>query len=925
MPDHAGADPDSQDGTGREAEPDPALYFALNPDLAAAFQTGLIRSAAEHWHDAGRRETEAGARPLLLDEGQTERPSRDAERRDCTIAAGHYLAMNPDLAAVFGADEDAARRHWVEHGSLEGRVAAGDAPYRDRAPDLAAILARPFGVDLHLPADDFSPAGVAGRRLLAALREARIPVAPRPFVAQDDVPFLSRAEAARPGTFRVSLIAASPQTLRRLLRAYPAGRFDASMVIAFWPLAGLARHMPDYPSFGAIDEVWVPSAAGRDRLASVAPTPVRWLELPTATLPSRTRARALLGLPSDMFAVLLDATLVSDGQGGMTLATHVAPAIAAFRAAFGGDRSRRLIVRAGAGAMTQAQAAIAGCANAIVLGDQRQGGASLPLAACDAMVAADGVELDEADAIAGGRVVLAPAAGDLTAALGRAAAAAPQTGRAVPVARAGGRIRDILTGLGLDAPPPAFMRTLGGSRTASLPVPRRPEGRNWSPALPVLSILLDAGAASPGRLEQVASALAAQPHPFWELCIAGSHRLADRGRLAPDPRVRLAPTGREGTMAAAIARAAALATGTHVLIARSVAEAEAIAGALDAITTHLVAGPAADVLLAPGLPGGRDCSDRIEAGGAETRPVVFRRETFEAAGGLRARFDPAGEYDLLLALLASRARIACLPAAAAPLRDPEPPAAAEAGRLALQAHLAAVAGPLAYAGEGLRAGTYRRRTHLMRPAVLTVVHPQGFDLPAGTGLRSVTARSLLDWEGEDLSTEHVVFLDDRTVAAAPDAFTALLEFLVEDGIGAVGARVRHADGTLHHAGLSLAPDGGLDAPGHDAPDDAASGNALAWVVHNPECVGGGVLATRRSVLLQLGGFDGGLRAADGVTFDLLAADFCLRAAELGLRTTYTPFAVFDRSAAPPRAHAGAPARTAAETLFRQRWQSASRR
>jgi hypothetical protein len=485
-------------------------------------------------------------------------------------------------------------------------------------------------------------------------------------------------------------------------------------------------------------------------------------------------------------------------------------------------------------------------------------------------------------------------------------------------------VRAILAGLGLDAPAPAFVRTLGRSRNAGLPVPNRPRGRLWSPGLPVLSILLDARDAGPGDLERAATLLAAQSHPFWELCIAGSGRPAERRRLPADPRVRLAWPAPRTTMAAAISRAASLATGTHVLIARSTAEAEAIADGLHAIVSRLVAEPSADVLLAPGPSGMRDLTDRIEAGGPEMRPVAFAREAFVAAGGLRGRFDEAAEYDLLLALLASHARIARCPLAEAPSRDPALPAADEAGRLALQAHLAATAGPLAYAAPGLRPGTYRRRTHPMRPAPMTVVHFAGFAIPPGTGARSVITRSLADWSDGDFSTEYLVFLDDAIVRAAPDAFTALLDFAVEAGIGAVGGRVRHADGTLHHAGLALAADGGLHAPGHDTPDDEANGFAAAYVVHNPDGVGG-VLATRRSVLLQLGGFDRALRASDGVTFDLLAADFCLRAAELGLRTTYTPFAVFDRVAALSGERCGPRARTAAETLFAQRWQSAQAR
>ena len=921
-PDHAGAGSDRQDWTtGEGPEPDAALYLALNPDLAAAFAAGTIRNAAEHWRDCGRQETAAGARPALFDRANIERWAGDEERPAATLAAGHYLGMNPDLLAAFGIDEEAAVRHWNEHGSLEGRVAAGDAPYRHRMPDLAALLARPFGIDLYLPADEVSPAAAAGRRLLDCIRQARIPAAPRPFVERDGIPLLTEAEAARAGVFRISLIVASPQALRRLLRAYPAGHFDQSYVVAFWPAAALARHMPDYPTFGAVDELWVASATACDRLAAVAPVPVRLVELPATVLPSKHAARQRLGLPSAMFAVLLDAPLASDGQGGLTLADHVAPAIAAFRVAFGGDPDMQLLVRAGASAMGEAQKAVAGCANAHVLGDQRHGGASLPLAAADAMIASDGLDLDQADATAGGRFVLAPGDVDLAAALRQAVAVgAPRPERAGPGPATSERIRAILMDAGLDVPTPAFVRTLGGSRMAKLPMPRRPPGRSWSPSLPVLSILLDARAAAAIDIERAAAALTAQPWPFWELCIAGSKRLSDRGLLPADPRVRLAAGSADTTMTAALTRAATVATGSHVAVARDMAEAMALSAALLAIATHLASDPAADVLLASEPSAAREDADRLEAGGPEVRPVAFRRKAFIAAGGLRDRHDPASEYALLLALMASRARIARYVPTTSIKRAAEPPAAEEAGRVAFQAHLAATAGPLSYAEQGLRPYTYRRRTHLMRAAAMTVVHPAGTVLPALERIAAiVTTRSTLNWSDADLPTEYLLFLDDAV--PQPGAVTALLEIIVEDEIGAGGGRVCRPDGTLHHGGLRLAAHGELLWPGQGLPE----GSADDLVVHNPDAVGGGVLATRRSVLLQLGGFDQSLRGA-GATFDLLAADFCLRCCrDLGLRTTYTPFAVFERAAAPSaEGTAEAGSSTAAQTLFRSRWGTGAR-
>ena len=59
----------------------------------------------------------------------------------------YYLEMNPDVAAAFGDDEEAALRHFVTYGMPEGRVASRNfsvSTYRARYADLRAA----FGDDL---------------------------------------------------------------------------------------------------------------------------------------------------------------------------------------------------------------------------------------------------------------------------------------------------------------------------------------------------------------------------------------------------------------------------------------------------------------------------------------------------------------------------------------------------------------------------------------------------------------------------------------------------------------------------------------------------------------------------------------------------------------------------------------------------------
>ncbi len=868
---------------------DDALYLASNPDLRRAFEDGVIGSARDHWRDAGRAETLGGGRPSLA----------DAVLADAGLAAGSsarmapgldvasYLEMNADLPAVLGGDLEAARRHWVDHGSLEGRFGAGDAPFRDRRPDVGAVLTRPFGVDLYMDVEGHRPAAVGGRRLLRAIRRAGLAVSIRPFVTRDDIPRVQAGEAGRPASTRVSLIAASPPTLRRLHRLYPDGHFDATYVIGFWPDAAVKPHFADYQTFGAVDEVWVSSSSLYERLASVAPVPVRLLALPAARLPARETARGRLGMPLDARAIMLGADLVADGNGGLRLPAHVADLAGAGGTPKSG-RTRLLVMRADARSIEAAEAAARSFENAIVVTDQRVGGASLVLAACDAMIASPGLEADIADAHRAGLAVIAPTRMALAAYLESGAGIAP-----VGLGARALDIRGTLEALGLDAPMPKFVGHIGRSRNASLPAPVRRAGEPLSPACPVVSILVDARVSNAGSVGRVAAALASAAYPFWELCMGGAPAIA-RDSLEADPRIRLHPGSPQATRAAVLNNAAHVATGSHFILARSMSEAVAAASSFVAIVRQIRADPDADILLACDPPGCSVMADRIDAG--VIRPVVIRASAFHGAGGLRALFDPAAEYDLLLRVRGAGGVVACVPSGLAG-RDAEPHDAAEAGRLALNAHLRETVGPLAFADSGLVAGTYRRRTY-----VDGSLHPT---------IR--LGRACLADQAE-ASGDYLVMIDEGIDEPGPESLDALLEFLCEQEIGAVGGLILRADTTVHHAGLRLGADGALVASGRGLPKDPTGPVPSAFIVHNPDAVGG-VLAVRRSVLLQAGGFEPALRATEGVTFDLLAADLCLRLGEaFGLRTTYTPFAVFTRRSADVDRTP-----TAADLLFRRRW------
>ena len=101
---------------------DPLAYLASNPDLAAVL--GADEAAArEHYQRFGRAEGRAAA----------------------SFDPLSYLAANPDLVAAFGYDRAAAARHYLSYGRREGRSTGNFDPLAYLAAN--ADVAAAFGTD----------------------------------------------------------------------------------------------------------------------------------------------------------------------------------------------------------------------------------------------------------------------------------------------------------------------------------------------------------------------------------------------------------------------------------------------------------------------------------------------------------------------------------------------------------------------------------------------------------------------------------------------------------------------------------------------------------------------------------------------------------------------------------------------------------
>ncbi len=137
---------------------------------------------------------------------------------------------------------------------------------------------------------------------------------------------------------------------------------------------------------------------------------------------------------------------------------------------------------------------------------------------------------------------------------------------------------------------------------------------------------------------------------------------------------------------------------------------------------------------------------------------------------------------------------------------------------------------------------------------------------------------------EQASGQYLLFLNDDIEIVQPDWLEALIETLALPQVGVVGAQLRYPGGRVQHAGIFLTEDGiGRHAFRLAEPDDPGPfGKALA--AREVTAVTGACLLTRKSDFFSLQGFD------DRLAVVYNDVDYCLRAAERGLRCVYTPAA-----------------------------------
>jgi len=320
---------------------------------------------------------------------------------------------------------------------------------------------------------------------------------------------------------------------------------------------------------------------------------------------------------------------------------------------------------------------------------------------------------------------------------------------------------------------------------------------------------------------------------------------------------------------------------------------------------------------------------------------VYRTGLIRAIGGFRPGFDGSQDYDLVLRVVEQTNQIYHIPKVLYHWRviPASVTSSAEAKPWAYEAAKRALTEMVdrsSYPGRvepGPRAGFYRIRRDLIgHPKISIIIPSAGAMLTTDTGqvclleqcLRSIRERStyrnfelvLVDGfdvpdeilsaiAGDDLKLvrcaepfnfsqrinlgakaatgDVLLLLNDDVEVQSPDWLEAMLEFAQQSAIGAVGAKLFFANGTIQHIGVMVLS-GNAGHAFHGVAGDHEGYFLSNLVNRNYLAVTAACLMMRRSVFWELGGMD------ETFPLNYNDVDLCLKAHQAGYRNVVTPYA-----------------------------------
>jgi GT2 family glycosyltransferase len=317
--------------------------------------------------------------------------------------------------------------------------------------------------------------------------------------------------------------------------------------------------------------------------------------------------------------------------------------------------------------------------------------------------------------------------------------------------------------------------------------------------------------------------------------------------------------------------------------------------------------------------------------------VVFRGSAVAAAGGLTPDCLRHGSYDLILRVIdAVGERVVHIPAVLFDRRDGEGNGAAEGGRgdpwhaEKLKEHLQR-RGIAAEVTETLPG--CRRVRHVLpaRPPLISIIvptrdalalirqcaesilakttyprfellvvdnqsaNPQALaylgDLARRSAVRVIrydrpfNYSAINNFAVRQARGEMLCLLNNDTEVISPDWLEEMAGHLLQDKVGAVGARLLYADGRVQHGGVTVGPGGCADHLHADLPRAHPGYCNRAVIAQELSAVTAACMLTWKHLFEQLGGLD-----EENLPIAFNDVDYCLRLGEAGYRIIYTAHA-----------------------------------
>jgi GT2 family glycosyltransferase len=498
------------------------------------------------------------------------------------------------------------------------------------------------------------------------------------------------------------------------------------------------------------------------------------------------------------------------------------------------------------------------------------------------------------------------------------------------------------------------------------------------PHPPLISVLMPVFNPPPAHLRQAIDSVRDQFYPWWELCI-GDDASTDqavidilRDAAERDHRIKLVRRAQNGHISAASNSALRLATGAFVALLDH--DDVLPPHALHEVALRTVADPDADIIYAD--------EDHIDDHGRRSHPYfkpdwnpdlmlgqnlishlgVYRRSLVERIGGFRTGFEGSQDYDLALRMVAEtspdrivhipkvlyhwrqgatestfsqaahdrcvengrrairefvtrthpRARVEPAPFIAAwtrvvyPVPDPAPLVSViVSGGLSIQTLLECI-------------NVLRDRTDYPAVEILIAAEAAGIgdEIAHDARIRDLGVRVAAGPnQAAEVARGSMLLLLDADLG--PDDRFWLREMVshaIRPDVGAVGAKLLCTEGTVRHAGVAVGGPAVTFTPflGRHRAQTGYFGHLQ--LTRDVAAVSGKCLMVRRQAFLDVGGLDEVLSLAAFGDVDL-----CLKLAESGYRTVWTPYAELTIRDETPRQRGQAAHFARAAARMRQRW------